>query len=392
MVCFPFQLKPVPSVMDGYYPLSDIPAFINTCGDPIMTSDFMDASIYASSPSTLAMYDQEKADMQSSLGLNTTCTSVEAGMSDEFELKAQYEVSQDISNFPLGEVCHTANTSATCSMLQGNSNGMNWESDLKFAKKDVYIKTENANEESLTPTLAELNMNLDLLDDINSYINVEMSQYIAPSKVEETVVKSDPVSSLARGGKESTVDALGQAGGSGQAVLTTLTSVPNPQKVVKTEPVDIPGAGKDISRGVNYQESFTPMMAIKPELIVPRSVPMSMSAPLSTIKEIDISDFTTLQNLLKRSEPSQARVQTSRRRTVSETQLLQKQTPPQRKRSVTTAGFESMDKKWEEIKQFLDIETRTTTDTPPSFPPLTPVKKERTRYGECIMLFLSNGT
>ena len=357
--------------MEGYHPMSDIPAFITKSSDPILTSEFMDVSIYASSPNSIFMYEQEKVDMQSSMGLNTSCTSVETGLTDEFDLKTQYEVSQDISHFPMTDL--GPSTSHTVSSNY---------------KKDVYIKTEDLHEMSLTPTLAELNMNMDLLEDINSYINVEMGQYVPQTMVQSHVVKVEPVSSLSHDSKEMTDDILGQAGGSSHAGLTTLTNV-TPQRItIKSEPIDIPMKMRDGTRGASYPESYEPMTAIKPELIVPRSLPISMSAPLSTIKEIDISDFTTLQNLLKQSEPSQARGQTSRRRTVSETQLLQKPPQPQRKRSIGAAGLE-MDKKWEEIKQFLSMETQNTAEAALTQPPTG--RRERIRYGNNNTTYLNKG-
>jgi len=365
------QVKPTVTAMEGYHPMSDIPAFITKSSDPILTSEFMDVSIYASSPNSIFMYEQEKVDMQSSMGLNTSCTSVETGLTDEFDLKTQYEVSQDISHFPMTDL--GPSTSHTVSSNY---------------KKDVYIKTEDLHEMSLTPTLAELNMNMDLLEDINSYINVEMGQYVPQTMVQSHVVKVEPVSSLSHDSKEMTDDILGQAGGSSHAGLTTLTNV-TPQRVtIKSEPIDIPMKMRDGTRGASYPESYEPMTAIKPELIVPRSLPISMSAPLSTIKEIDISDFTTLQNLLKQSEPSQARGQTSRRRTVSETQLLQKPPQPQRKRSIGAAGLE-MDKKWEEIKQFLSMETQNTAEAALPQPPTG--RRERIRYGNNNTTYLNKG-
>ena len=365
------QVKPTVTAMEGYHPMSDIPAFITKSSDPILTSEFMDVSIYASSPNSIFMYEQEKVDMQSSMGLNTSCTSVETGLTDEFDLKTQYEVSQDISHFPMTDL--GPSTSHTVSSNY---------------KKDVYIKTEDLHEMSLTPTLAELNMNMDLLEDINSYINVEMGQYVPQTMVQSHVVKVEPVSSLSHDSKEMTDDILGQAGGSSHAGLTTLTNV-TPQRItIKSEPIDIPMKMRDGTRGASYPESYEPMTAIKPELIVPRSLPISMSAPLSTIKEIDISDFTTLQNLLKQSEPSQARGQTSRRRTVSETQLLQKPPQPQRKRSIGAAGLE-MDKKWEEIKQFLSMETQNTAEAALTQPPTG--RRERIRYGNNNTTYLNKG-
>ena len=346
--------------------LVDHQPFVNTCGDLPLSTDFSDASIYASSPNSLHIYEQEKIDMQSSMGVNTTCTSLEAGsVAEDFDLKTQYEVSQDISSFPLTDV--SATSSQNSQMMQNVGNLSVWSDNMKSANQDIYIKVESPDIPVSAPTLAELNMNVDLLDDIESYINFEM-------KVGSSVSCSDINLKQERGhsvDKERSFDLIGQAGGSGVR-LTTINSGPYTHSlasraVVKTEPMETSGSCTE-----EYHKSFTPMTAVKPELIVPQVV-VEPKAPLTTIKEIDISDYKTMQRLLK-AQPLQARG--GRKRAVSESQTLTK--PVSRKRSVGSAGLDSMELKWEEIKQFLHMETQNIGDIPAA--PV--VKRERTRYGK----------
>ncbi|XP_053391886.1 protein CREBRF homolog [Mercenaria mercenaria] len=353
----------------------DHPPYIYTCGDLPLSTDFADASIYASSPNSLHIYEQEKLDMQSTMGINTTCTSMDTGTTtDDFDLKAQYEVSQDISSYPLTDVSATASQNTISSMMQNAGEVSVWSDSLKPANQDLYIKVESPDVSA--PTLAELNMNVDLLDDIESYINFEMN---VSSSAPETIVKQEPGHILE---KERSFDLVGQAGGSVNRVSSTSRVQYTPSvasmSVVKTEPVETSGSCWE-----KYQKSFTPMTPVKPELVVPQVV-TEAKAPLTTIKEIDISDFTTLQRLLN-TQPSQARV--SRKRTVSEPQTVVK--PVSRKRSVGSAGLDSMELKWEEIKHFLHMETQNIGGEVPAVPT---VKRERTRYDSTssVMTLTSN--
>ncbi|WAR22678.1 CRERF-like protein [Mya arenaria] len=374
--------------MDRQLSCSDNPVFIHTCGELPLSTDFMETSIYASSPNSLYMYEQEKTDMQSSMGVGTTCCTVvdTASTSDDFDLHTQYEVLQDISNFTMeaqtsGETPRQENSS-----ISSQAGTSRWEVEMKPIKSEIYIKMESSDERQ-TPTLAELNStNLDLLEDIDSYINLEMSYRMGAKQ--EVDLETAPFLSSSAGDKVLTVDIQGQGGGSLSQMLASpplaTTDQPKLVTVIKSEPADNYSQTLDVI----FPKSFTPMTPVKPELIVPASKNVSRTSTLSTIKEIDISDFTTLQNLLKRSEPSQARNQ--RRRTVSESVIMDKKVSPSRKRSCATAGIESMDMKWEEIKQFLEIESRTPTQSPPPRPP--PVKTERTRYDSAssVMTLTSN--
>lgn len=361
---FIFQPKGTAETMESRFHI-DLPPFVNTCGDLPLSTDFIDASIYASSPNSLHIYEQEKIDMQCTMGASTSCTSLDAvSTGDDFDLKTQYEVSQDISSFPLSDISSGSSQNTISSMVPNTSEISVWS---KPVRQDIYIKNES--QDVSTPTLAELNMNVDLLDDIESYINFEMNVGTGSgAPIIETVVKQEPGHVLE---KERSFDLLGQAGGSSSRVLSAVsvqyTPVPASNTVVKTEPVETSGTCRK-----EYQKSFTPMTAVKPELIVPRAV-SETKAPLSTIKEIDISDFATLQRLLK-TEPLQARA--GRKRTVSESQTSVKQIS--RKRSVGSAGLDSMELKWEEIKKFLDTEPQNIREQPA----VPTVKRERTRYGK----------
>lgn len=339
----------------------DLPPFVNTCGDLPLSTDFIDASIYASSPNSLHIYEQEKIDMQCTMGASTSCTSLDAvSTGDDFDLKTQYEVSQDISSFPISDISSGSSQNTISSMVPNTSEISAWS---KPVHQDIYIKNES--QDVSTPTLAELNMNVDLLDDIESYINFEMNVGTGSSApIIETVVKQEPGHVLE---KERSFDLTGQAGGSSPRMLSSVQYTPVLATVVKTEPVEM-----SVTCRKEYQKSFTPMTAVKPELIVPRAV-SETKAPLSTIKEIDISDFATLQRLLK-TEPLQARA--GRKRTVSESQTSVKQIS--RKRSVGSAGLDSMELKWEEIKKFLHTEPQNIGEQPA----VPTVKKERTRYGK----------
>lgn len=327
--------------------LSDVNPLINTCADLTLSSDLMDASIYASSPNSLFMYDQEKMDMQCTMGITSTCCTTldTSSLSDDFDLNSQYEMSHDISSYQIDPV-----TASSGNIPRFNASAATLASDL--AHEDVYVSTTD---ERKTPTLAELNF--ELLDDIDSYIN---NQGGSVQKV-----NPDDTNKLKSPG------ALHSSPG-----LSLLLSQPplNQQLlaqnsvVIKTEPVD---TGSSLERPMTFPTSFTSMTPVKMELIQPSA------KPLGTIKELDISDNTMLQQLLNRP----VRSMTQRRRTVSENNASEKKGALNvRKRTFGTMGLEGMDKKWEEIKEFLDMESRMATQSFNYTPP-PPVKRERTRYG-----------
>lgn len=359
--------------------------FINTCGDLPLSTDFTEASIYASSPNSLFMYDQEKIDMQSSMGVATTCSTVveTSSICDEFDLSTQYEVLQDISNYTMEASMGGPGQKSEQTVGSSQTGSLCWEVGGKTDKSDIYIKTESS-DERLTPTLAELNSNHDLLEDIDSYINLELGASVGKQMI-DSMDRNFHEAGSELSHKPLHVEVTGQGHGENTTLTQMLASPPlsttdqsrpafnlkAEQFTVKTEPSD------SFSPGISQPKSFTPMTPVKPDNIVPHNKGIiHRTSTLSTIKEIDISDFTTLQNLLKQSEPARPKVE--RRRTVSESVVTERRAAQARKRPAATAGLE-MDMKWEEIKRFLEIESRTPESlTPP--PPAT--RHERTRYGE----------
>lgn len=357
---------------------SDLSPFVNTCGELPLSTDFIEASIYASSPNSLHLYEQEKIDMQCSMGVNTICSTLDPVASpDDFELKAQYENSQDISNLPFNDTMPVSKCDFG-TRVSGTSEPLaEWESCVK-PPSDVYIKTETPG--MSTPTLAELNSpNYELLqelDDIDSFIHCEMTGSAGD-------ISHDSKSSLK--GHQDCVN-----GSEDRTVLNILTNTKSeqtcsslvskgqfvshhtPLTVVKTEPTELSLS----SCGADFQKSLSPMTPVKPELVsVKRTV--ERNSPLRTIREIDISDASTLQRLLYSKSPLQARE--PRKRTISEPQTSTR-TVSSRKRSFDSTGLD-MDKKWEEIKQFLHTETENSGETIGSIGTCHPIKRERTRYG-----------
>ncbi|XP_052227120.1 protein CREBRF homolog [Dreissena polymorpha] len=347
--------------------MSDVHPLINTCADLSLSSDLMDASIYASSPNSLYMYDQEKMDMQCTMGINSTCCTTldTSSLSDDFDLNSQYEMSHDISSFQVDPVTVSNsqvpryNVSSTSLASAGSWSVIGKTDDLTH--EDVYVSTTD---ERKTPTLAELNF--ELLDDIDSYINNQGGSVLKVEAEETNQLKSPGLTSP------------------GLSLLLSQPPLNQPQfsqksVVIKTEPVD---SGSSVERTVTFPRSFSSMKPVKMEMIQPSA------KPLGTIKELDISDNTMLQQLL--NKPLQSRTQ--RRRTVSETQASEKKGGLNvRKRTFGTMGPEGMDEKWEEIKQFLEMESRMATESF-NFTPTPPVKRERTRYDSTssVMTLTSN--
>ncbi|XP_052226909.1 uncharacterized protein LOC127841810 [Dreissena polymorpha] len=127
--------------------MSDVHPLINTCADLSLSSDLMDASIYASSPNSLYMYDQEKMDMQCTMGINSTCCTTldTSSLSDDFDLNSQYEMSHDISSFQVDPVTVSNsqvpryNVSSTSLASAGSWSVIGKTDDLTH--EDVYVST-----------------------------------------------------------------------------------------------------------------------------------------------------------------------------------------------------------------------------------------------------------
>ncbi len=97
-----------------------------------------------------------------------TCTSSSIGLTDDFDLKAQYETSHDIMPIASPVGSHVQEVCPVTSSTGGNL----WSTEIcKQMGQKIMIKPDTT-DQTTGPTLAELN--LDLLDDIETYINVDM--------------------------------------------------------------------------------------------------------------------------------------------------------------------------------------------------------------------------
>ncbi|KAL4231916.1 hypothetical protein ACF0H5_009492 [Mactra antiquata] len=352
--------------MDGQFcHSSELSPFINTCGELPLSTDFIDASIYASSPNSLHLYDQEKIDMQCSMGSTTVCSTFDPISSpDDFELKAQYENTQDISSLPLMETLPTVGKCDLNPRITNTHEPMiDWESCVK-RPQDVYIKMESP--DTSAPTLAELNSpTYDLsqeLDDIDSYIHLELAGSSGEfSHSLDTALKGNQTSTGDI--KEKTVINVNDKVQTKSACDTHVKEQSLEVPVIKTEPMDV----YSLSPGSNVHGT-----SVKLETTTVKR-PSERNSPLKTIREIDISDATTLQRLLSSKIPIGARE--PRKRTISEPQTSTRSVSL-RKRSFDSTGLD-MDKKWEEIKQFLHTEIQNSGETTIPSPP---IKRERTRY------------
>ena len=375
MKIFVFNLQPeeTESKMETrLFARDDISPHINTCDFPVST-DFIEASIYASSPNSLFMYEQEKMDMQSTIpSMSSTYTIVDtSAFQDDFELKPKYETSQDLSN-SVSLTSPSVSDQAVSSTLIYDTGGGIWDDTSTKQNDNVLIKKESSCDNT-NPTLAELN--LDLLDDIQNVIDVDMN-LIPTQSVQLSMMHglkqetSDQISD-----KNKTYETLTRVG----MMPTRMSSEPfGGHAKVKEEPSDFP--------------SYHTLQTVKPlTALLTKSEPTQtktlQEVELSRTEKhgtsIDISDTSTLQQLLH-GRPLDSLARVPRTRSVSENMDARPRTSvtsQSRKRGSTSAGLESMDRKWEEIKKFIHMETQ---DDLTTFPP-TNVKRERKRYGGCFL-------
>ena len=363
----------------GFLSNSDIFPCIQTCGDQRFTPDVLD-SIYASSPNSLFMYDQEKMDMQCST-LSDTQSVVCPGtnslpqLSDDFELKSQYEISQDlsVSSQTVGEVSHPASTP----LIADSGGGEVWGDTTKVNSGMMINKGKS--EDSPDPTLAELNLtssNLDLLEDIDTYINTDMCSFYLDSRTDQSFGKEEPV-------------------------YTKMTNYEMPAQYVQNYVTDL--ASKTKQATATSAGQFSTPLAIKTEPRVYETscqktyTTLSSKTTSTTSVESSLHVLSQLYSQRKQQSEDKSALQkllhtTSHQIPVSSVHVKTEEplkSPCEkrvrnpsggrvRKRSGAQAGLESMDAKWEEIKQF--IYNPLETDTQQNFP--TQIKRERKRYGK----------
>lgn len=377
------SLQPgVPGKMDGRYSNNiDIFPCIQTCGDQRFTPDVLDP-IYASSPNSLFMYDQEKIDMQCSTisdmhSLTCPKSSSMAQLSDDFDLKAQYEISQDLS---LSSLTSGETTMPASSTMISDSGGGGWSDKGKDSTKDIMISRTRA-DDGPDPTLAELNLtssNLDLLDDINSYINSDVSSFYLDSRTDQSFGKEEPCYTKMVKDEPSytkmTDFILTPVKNTDIAKQSSLNQFTVPSLIKTESDVYEPSCQKTYTtlyKSASSMETNTSSLQLLSHLYAQQQSSMENQST------------STLQKLLQR-KPQHLPV-TSTQVKVEEPLKspcdVRTRNPSggrTRKRSSTQAGLETMDAKWEEIKQF--IYNPSQTDMQQNLQPQ--IKKERQRYGK----------
>ena len=407
LVCFldAFIQPGVPGKMESRYSTNiDVFPCIQTCGDQRFTPDILD-TIYASSPNSLYMYDQEKIDMQCSTlsdmqsNLCPGSNSV-AQPSDDFELKAQYEISQDLSlpSLTTGEV-----TIPASSALFSDSGGGGWGDTVNKDADENMLINHSKSKDSPDPTLAELNSSMNtnsldlMLDDINSYITTDICSFYPDTRTDQTFGKEEPVY-IKTVKEEPIYTKLGNYDFAAQIAnnkMNNLASLKNNKQsstsqfsvssLIKTEPEDFQSSCQKTLTTLYKSASTSDMdqtsVQLLSQLYAQRQQNMDDGKSISTLQRLLLNrpqHLPVTSTQVKVEEPMKSPCDTNRIRHPSGGRS--------RKRSGTQAGLvtNSMDAKWEEIKQFIydpaQLEVQQTLQPQ--------IKRERQRYGKTKMKYV----
>ncbi|KAL5021902.1 hypothetical protein ScPMuIL_001057 [Solemya velum] len=382
-----------PQKMNFDFPFDDNCMIDAANTDHTLPSEFgaMDMLMYASSPNSLHMYDQERADMNLSFcGMNTPSSSTPistATTSDDFELKAQYENSREIlphdTNLTTTSV-KSSSTQSLCSM--SNMEATNTSDDFSLLKG-----VEG-------PTLAELNFSESLMDDIVSIINndakgsdnttlsnesAQIPEPVPNTKMFNTLEKpifttgasTSSIHQLLCAPSNSTVSHLQKAvSDSSRKMLEDITTVS-----LKNRHHSMPESFGHGATDIVHKSMHNPQRTS-----TVTSVTAHLQSPTAQLSEM--MDF-------QRQVPKES----------SEQSLVGQLLTSPRKRTASSAGLiprntESVDQKWEEIKQLLKppspipeqeaLPTPTPTPTPTLIPmPMVTRNVKRERYDSGSSVF-----
>ncbi|XP_061186330.1 uncharacterized protein LOC133194378 [Saccostrea echinata] len=299
----------------------------------------IDSAIFASSPNSLCIYEQEKNDMQSFN--DTSCNGSMTSLLNEeqFDLKSQYENSLDIT-MPVGTSAVTT-TSGTFSENTWVNNSESQTCNTDLVKTEVF-----------EPTLAELNTSTSeentMMDisNITDYISQESMQQLdlllsaaqqSFSNVENSGTRSETKQNSRDRGRHSSASEVSQ---------TWTATLPSQEKdsAVLSGDVKLPNYQQRPLQGARVRHSSASSYSSKP--------PQKSTAP-----------STTLQQLLSVRLPSVAVTNTEHTVPTSTPPQL---SPGKRKRSSIPEeeSSSSVDRKWEEIKQLLYPEEKQVPSQP----------------------------
>lgn len=273
---------------------------------PISDKSSLDTTVYASSPNSCFMYEQERADMQSTLGGMSVKNS--RAMSEDFDLNSQFETSRDIT-LPMDKKSGSL-PSETCENMNKNwTIDSKSASDVDFLNFDLFDMEQDV---SGNPTLAELNASESLLDDLAS---------IMDTSIKET--ESNKVWSASTS-KQDVSDMVCQP-----QAKTCWSSTPS--QVLRTQQTQVKGA--------------------VPPYKLSNSVGRRPSATVTS--EIENSSLTaSVPKLHQLLQPRNKEVDTEASSSPLQCTSSQKSQPGtlKRKQSITS---KEMEEKWEEIKHYI---------------------------------------
>lgn len=321
-----------------------------------------DASVFASSPNSLYMYELEKADMQSSYGNVPICSSTSTlFFSDDFDLKDKYETSQDIP--PVSDASLSEVTSVLTQSLAGTEDSQT-NLKLQLSKSDDVFED---------PTLAELNFS-PLLDDIANLASMSSSGEVLGQRsnstgqkcsfdqdmkswalLQQCGMKTEPQSK-----SPCSLSSAWPVGRMASPLTTTTWSVRGMMSPATTDSYmnrrTVSTSSVDIKPSIpvrQISETVSSSADVKPEL-----------APLSEIHNIigvNKGSNQVIKSFIEnKTAPSPPRVLP----TTPATSALGKRRSPQ-----STVTFNEIDQKWEEIRQFIH-------DDEPDLAPKPKIKRE----------------
>ncbi|XP_060076943.1 CREB3 regulatory factor-like [Ylistrum balloti] len=301
-----------------------------------------DASIFASSPNSLYMYEQEKADMQSSLNVPNCTNPNNMFFSDDFDLEDTYETSQDI---PL--VCDNLLVEPATSQSMVDEG----------QKKSLQAQLSKCDDVFEDPTLAELNFP-PLLDDIvnltSNCTSAEAQGQSSTSAMQKPFTQDSLKPWVMLKGKSEKIESQSTASRPLSSAWS-LTGISTSSTV--TWPIGGLSSPSTTDTYINRRTLSTSSMTNKPSVPI-RQISETVSSsrdikselpPLSNICNIgsvggDKCNNQVLKALIENKSPP--RITTA---TPSTSTLGKRRSPL----SVSTYDPSDVDQKWEEIRQFI---------------------------------------
>lgn len=317
--------------------------------------NMMDSTIFASSPNSLYMYEQEKNDMQSFS--DTSCNGSMTSLLNEepFELKSQYENSCDISMTSSG-----GSTVTTTSSVAGTFSNNSWANNTNNQSSSSNL----VKSEEFEPTLAELNT---VTSEENTMMDIStITDYISPENMQQLdLLLSAAQQSLTNGESTSAINELksrdrGRHSSAGEVPRTWTSTSPtqddSPVFSGEAKPRSFP---RQPVVGHRARSSSASSYSSKPPQKSTIETSQLHELLSRSIKPITV---TTMENSTATSAPSQL-------------------SPGKRKLVVyPEEESNSVDKKWEEIKQLLYPEDRKAPCQP---------KCKRQSLGEYFLILLN---